>query len=315
MKYFILSEAVVVSVSGTQAERYLQARLTNDMKLLAPRRAILAGVLTPQGRTEALMTALSTAQNSFVLFADGGKPDSILEALKRFVVTERIEFADVSSQFVVLHLIPSREKDDLGALVPAPPVHGEEFSRITAGALEFISRRRSLDWGWDVIVPAAQISTFIERLHEKEAVELSPEQRLLLRLRAGVPLFPVEINSEHIFSESGLSQAISFTKGCYTGQEVIAKIDALGKPPRLLCRVSMPGAIEVSPGTNVTTSAESRPAGEVLSSAIDNECGVTLAYVSLRSSIDCTKEKLLIGSTEATVVVDATAPNRTGLRT
>lgn len=312
MKYFPLQQAVVLSVSGAQAQRYLQVRLTNDMKILSSQRAMQAAALSPQGRTEALFTVLAVAENSFLLFADGGEPQAVLESLKRFVVTERIDFKNDSQEFAVFHILPSHEKEDMGALLPPAPTHAQEFSRITTASALFISRRRSADWGWDVLVSKAHCSAFVDKLRAKEAVQVSEQDQLLLRLRAGIPIFPIEINSEHIFAEAALTQAISFTKGCYTGQEVIAKIDALGKPPRLLTRLKLSTPIGVSPGEPVIGVSEQRPIGEVLSCAVDHENNATWIFASVRSSIDLASTKISIGENEATLVACGPAPAKAG---
>ncbi|MBN8550192.1 MAG: hypothetical protein J0M12_12815 [Deltaproteobacteria bacterium] len=310
MKYFSIPSAVILSASGPHAERYLQIRLTNDLKQLTAQRALQAAALTPQGRTEALFTVFSVAPNSYMLIADGGNPQVVLEGLTRFVVTERIEFRDVSSEYVLIHMIPNREKEDMGAFVPVAPSHGHDFSRVSAGSIQFISRQRSAEQGWDIVVPREQSAAFISRLVEKKAVEISSAEQELLRLRAGIPMFPVEIGPEHIFSESGLTQAISFTKGCYTGQEVIAKIDALGKPPRRLLQLKLAGAKAISQKAPVEAEGETRSAGEILSSAVDQESECTWAFASIRSSIDTTKVAISVEGRSATVGASVAAAAR-----
>lgn len=95
--------------------------------------------------------------------------------------------------------------------------------------------------------------------------ELPFQIQKLLRILAGIPTFPSELNAKTLFSESNLMYAVSFRKGCYVGQEVIEKIDAHGKLTKRLARVVLSGPIELNEGEIIFNNAEK--VGKVYSSA------------------------------------------------
>lgn len=105
------------------------------------------------------------------------------------------------------------------------------------------------------------------------------------RIESGQPRFGIDLTEDNIPLESGLkNRAISFTKGCYIGQEVICRIDSMGSPKRLLCRLDLEGDAAPEPG--VELSREGKVVGWVTSSVLSQRLGhaVALGYVKKRSN-------------------------------
>lgn len=246
---------------------------------------MLAAALTPQGKTEGLFSVIHRAPGSYLLIADGGEPQAVLAAFKRYLVADRVDVVDRSPEWEVLHLLP--ESVEECAILPAQRVG--MFAGVCAAA-----RRRAPQQGFDLVGSREQLAAAISG-----GVELTEANALLLRLRAGVPSFPEELNSETLFSESGLSEAVSFSKGCYVGQEVVEKIDSHGKTARVLRRLSIASNETIASGA-IVSSVDGERVGEVLTAVFDPESGRWLAFCTLKNR---PHDALRVAETAAAVIV------------
>ena len=82
---------IILELSGKDSLRYLNARLSNDLKNIVPGRALRAAALTPHGKTEGLYLVLQLAEQRYLLICDGGSKEEVIAALKRYMVADRIE--------------------------------------------------------------------------------------------------------------------------------------------------------------------------------------------------------------------------------
>ena len=95
--YYLYPEAIIIKVSGKDAGRYLQARLSNDINKLSEGESCLAACLTPQGKTEALFTVYKAAEE-YLLFCSGGDPETVKAGLARFIVADRVDLEFLSPE-------------------------------------------------------------------------------------------------------------------------------------------------------------------------------------------------------------------------
>jgi folate-binding protein YgfZ len=122
-------------------------------------------------------------------------------------------------------------------------------------------------------------------LREYAFSEVSSEHQTLLRIKAGIPNYPFELNEQALFSEASLSTAVSFKKGCYVGQEVVEKVAALGRLPKKLFRLRAKGAIQLS-STEAEASVydlEGAPIGKLTSYAYESDTDTTFAFATLKN--------------------------------
>ncbi len=283
MKFFRLPNAIILEVQGPHASRYLQARLTNDMRMLSSTRALVAAALTPQGKTEGVFTVLFERENHFLLVADGGSAVEVIQGLKRFLVTERVEVIDRSAELCILHYFDLQRDVDLSlGTLPSSDEGSPLLDVKKLGAAHLVRKKRGESSGWDLLLPLGLQRQVLSELSQYSALELDPGAITLFRLRGGVPQFPDEMNSEHLFVSAGLPDAISYTKGCYTGQEVVAKIDAMGKAPRVLRLLSVAGGAPM-PKAEIIEARQGKVVGTVLTCTFDSARNCTLCFADLRN--------------------------------
>ena len=198
MSYFEITTAIILEISGRDAARYLNARLTNDLRSLAENAGCYAAALTPLGKTEGFFQVIKQA-SSYLLICDGGIKAEVINALMRYKVADQVLLADRSDELMLLHAIAL--KPELAPLLSLPA-------------------RRGHTSGFDILLKRAKLSPTIS----SAAAETQ-------RIVAGIPAFPKEINSEFLFLECNLQDAISHSKGCYVGQEVVERAESQGRLP------------------------------------------------------------------------------------
>ena len=251
----VLDRDVVVA-SGQDTVTYLQGQLSQDVAALAVGASAPSLLLTPQGHLVALLRVLRTAQDSFVLDTDAGAGEAVLARLQRFRMRTKTEFFLVDWTCVAVR--------GEGAELPELP---ELPGRIWAVEPETPGVS-----GYDLLGPGAALPAGVTRGE--------PEDYEALRIERGVPRMGAELTERTIPAEAGVvDRTASFTKGCYTGQELVARIDSRGgNVPRRLRGVVVEGD-EVPPAGAVVLVGDAE-IGAVTSSAWSGAlaAAVALAY-------------------------------------
>ena len=243
----------VVRVSGPDAERYLQGQLSQDVVALAPGAWAWALVLAPQGKLDALVRVYRTGKDEFVLDTDAGMGAPLATRLLRFRLRTKADVEQLDWRVVAV-------RGPGAVLAPATTAPAEDVLAVPFqwGGLN----------GYDLLGPAP--------VAPPGAVVVSEEAYEAARIEAGFPKHGSELDERTIPAEAGLVQAsVSFTKGCYTGQELVARIDSRGSNvPRhlrglLLSGPAAPGrplyrrpAAGHGPAAGEDQAAEEGPAGE-----------------------------------------------------
>ena len=227
-------------VSGPEAGDYLQGQLTNDVEALAPGDGQYAALLDRKGHMQADMRVLRPGESPD-LWLDL-EPEGLQAArrhLQMYKVGREVEVADATGERTVLSLIGPRAVEIAGTA--ALPENACEAA-VVAGA-ECVAV--GTDEGIDLFVAAAERDRVRDGLLAAGAAEVSPAAVEILRIEAGRPRFGAEMRSETMPAEAGIVEdAVSFTKGCYIGQETVARLHYKGKPNRHLrgLRLSAPAA-------------------------------------------------------------------------
>ncbi len=227
-----------IVLRGADRASYLQGLLTNDITALAPGEGCYSAWLTPQGRLSADMAVVDLG-DELLLDVGAGVTAMLLERLREFVFTEDVTVQDRTAAWAAL-AVHGPEAARIVADLVRPVENGAPLGADALGRLPEYHQRpgrfgdapvaavRSDEIGevGFVLYADAEASRPLARaLAGTGAAELDAETFALLRLEAGRPAFPADMNESTIPLEAGIeSRAISQTKGCYVGQEVIVRI-------------------------------------------------------------------------------------------
>lgn len=278
MDYFNFLSPIILRVTGKDSQRYLHARLTNDIKGLRHNQSCQAAALSPQGRTLALFTVHKLADDNYILSCDGGDRQKVIQALKQFIVADRVAVEELSHG--QLHVF--------GKIAADP---SEEFLAI--------QKARGQLAGTDVLYPFDKFQNVLNLIETPQ--EIFSAEFHFRRILAGKPSFPEELNEDILFPESNLLEAVSFSKGCYAGQEVVEMVAARGKPPRILIRLLLKG--KLPPNASIVRDPSSgKDIGDILSSSHSISRDETAVYARVINREFTENEVLVIDQAQATVV-------------
>ncbi len=278
-----------IVVSGADRGTYLQGLLTNDVAALKPGQGCYSAYLTPQGRMIADMH-LYELGDVILMTTTRDVKDTVLFKLDQFVFAEDVQLGDVSATFAQFAIVGPRAAQVVAALVPsvtedalrALPDHGNTRTEFRAAPAIVTRTTDAGEPGYDVYVEAAHADVLKSALLSSGVPLLDAAVADAIRIEAGVPAFHRDMDEETIPLEAGIeSRAISFTKGCYVGQEVIVRVlhRGHGRVARKLVGLSIEGA--AVPASGATVAAAAREVGHVTSAtwspALDR--AIALGYV------------------------------------
>jgi tRNA-modifying protein YgfZ len=216
-------------VSGPEAAEYLQGQLTNDVEGLAPGEGRYAALLDRKGHVQADMRVLRLPPEEIWLDTEPGALELARRHLQTYKVGRDVAVADLSAERALLSLIGPRSADVAGTA--ALPEHACEEVRVGGVECVAIGTRDGLD----LIAAATEAEPLRGALLETGAVEVGPPAAEILRIESGIPRFGAEMSEATMPAEAGIvERAVDFTKGCYIGQEPVARLHYKGRPNRCL---------------------------------------------------------------------------------
>jgi folate-binding protein YgfZ len=224
-------------VKGAEAGEYLQGQLTNDVEALKPGEGCYAALLDRKGHMQADMRVLRIAEEEIWIDTEPVALEATRRHLQTYKVGRDVEVEDVTEERALLSLVGPRSAEVAGS----PPLPEHACERHAVGGVECLAAGTA--WGIDLIAAAADGERLRNALLAVGAAEASPEALEILRIETGTPRFGAEMDSSTMPAEAGIVEsAVDFEKGCYIGQETVARLHYKGKPNRHLrgLRLSAP---------------------------------------------------------------------------
>jgi folate-binding protein YgfZ len=281
-----LSHRGKIVITGPDRVRFLNGQVTNDVKKLVVGQGCYACALDYKGSLVGDMKIFAL-DNALLIDTSEVCTQRLFEHLQRFAISDEVEIIDQTEQLVHLGLHGPRSATLLARL------GGSDWSSLgeyrhceieLAGTRTRVIRQDYTgEMGFDLIVPAKEAATLWNLLlvdEPSQGLECFGTKTLnVLRLEAGIPVFGVDMTEEHLALEANLISSISTTKGCYAGQEVVARIINRGHVNRLLVGLRLEGP-EVPPCGQKIFKGD-KVTGEITSAAFSPFLGraIALGYV------------------------------------
>jgi folate-binding protein YgfZ len=275
----------VLAARGPDAEGYLQGQLSQDVAALAVGASADSLLLEPDGKLSALLRVTRTDGQGFVLDVDRGYGDAVLARLRRFLLRSKVELEALAWRDLSLR--------------------GAGVHEAAAGLLTVLAERGVLalpfEWnGWtgvDLLGPSDVVLGPDDAALPAGVTACGAEAVEACRIVSGVPAMGTELTNKTIAAEAGLvERTVSFTKGCYTGQELVARLDSRGSnvARRLVGVVAPDGAPALARGMTLHAGdaplgdapAEDKVAGSITSAAWSAELGAWVALGYLHRSVE-----------------------------
>jgi len=274
-----------IAVTGADRGSYLQGLLTNDVASLKAGQGCYTAYLTAQGRMIADAYVYELGDLMLLSVAREVK-DAVLAKFDQFIFSEDVQLGDVTGTFAQIAVVGRKATAAVAAVVSAPESslqalveHGNIRTTTAAGTPAIVTRITDAGAdGYDVYVERAHVDAVLAALIGTGARSLDAAAAEALRIEAGIPVFGKDMDGETIPLEAGIeSRAISFTKGCYVGQEVIIRVmhRGHGRVARRLVGLRIAGSSVPPAGAEIRSG--DREIGRVTSAAFSPSLGAPLA--------------------------------------
>jgi tRNA-modifying protein YgfZ len=289
------SDRARIEVTGSEAAEFLQGQVTNDVESVGPGLGCYAALLDRKGKIRADMRVLRVADDKFLIDTEPSSGELILKHLGMYKVGRDVEVAPGPEGRVLLSLIGPLTPRLLGD-GPLGPEHSNRTVFVGGVSCTAITT----DLGADLLAPAEGADAVRDWLTSNGAEPIDEAAAEIVRVEAGRPRVGHEIVEGTMPQEAGINErAVSFSKGCYIGQETVARLHYKGKPNRHLRRLEPTDP--VASGDPVV-SAEGKEVGTVGTAVISPARG-PLALAILRREAE-PGDEVSIGD-RATAVVEA----------
>jgi tRNA-modifying protein YgfZ len=259
------SERGKLALQGADVKSFLHGQVTNDVEALAPESGCYAAFLTPKGKMLGDLRILAT-DDELLLDTERVALQELFNMIRRFSIGYDVQLHKRTLERGLVSLIGPGADSIAGAEKLAAVEHAHvvcEVDGIDARAIR-------TDLGIDLLCDAGDTAGLITALRRRGAAEVSEETAECLRVEHGRPRYGVDLDDTVIPQEAGLNaRAVSFTKGCYVGQETVARLYYRGKPNRHLRGLRL--SARAATGAEITF--EGRLVGRVSSVADSPELG------------------------------------------
>jgi aminomethyltransferase len=281
-----LSYCGVIRVGGQEAPQFLNGLVTNDVKALQEGQGMRAAFLTGHGKVRALCRILKR-QDSYLIINDPQTHEKIYKYVFPFSYAGDFKVEDVSEQFRTLSLQGPNAaavfKEISFEPVPALAENHWVETLIAGHSAVVVRASHTGEAGFDILVPEAGLRDVWDFIRLKgEFHGLAPvglEALNALRIEAGIPVYGVDVDESNMMLELGMADAVSFTKGCYTGQEAVAMATYRGHISKKLSGLLLEG--ERVPAAGAKVVKDGKEIGQVTSASRSVSVGgvIALAYI------------------------------------
>jgi folate-binding protein YgfZ len=285
-------------ISGSEAVMFLNGLITNDMKALAVNTWMPAAFANVQGRLLAVVRVIHR-QDGFLIDTEDVTHDTVLKTLERFTLAGDFHVTDLTNETVSL----SVQGKSAGSIIKTVfSDHSAVERREVAMAklanghqVTIIRATHTAEDGFDLFVDMNDARELRESLMKAGAQDVSSETLETLRIEAGIPRYGIDMDETTVVTEANLDEAVSFSKGCYLGQEIIVRIKHRGHVAKKLTGLIL-GEVELEPGAKVL-SADDKEIGRVTSATFSPQLDriVALGYLKYDYLAPGTKVEVFAG--------------------
>ncbi|HEX5602901.1 MAG TPA: glycine cleavage T C-terminal barrel domain-containing protein, partial [Pyrinomonadaceae bacterium] len=243
---------------------------------------------TVQGRLIGAVRVIRGSEAEFLIDTELASHEAVLKAISRFTLAGDFKVSDVTSETALLTVQGQGAGEILQKVFDVPvselPENGVVQTNVT-----IIRATHTGEDGFDVIVDAARKAELQQALESAGAQPIGADTFEILRVEAGIARFGQDMDETNVVPETNLDDAVSYTKGCYVGQEIIVRIKHRGHPAKKLTRLRFETDQQIEPGA-VILSTENQEIGRVTSAVVSPRQGsIGLGYVRYEFIADGTR--------------------------
>ena len=252
-----------IAVRGRDRVRLLHNITSNEVKKMMPGAGCYAFLLNPQGRIQADLNLLSFADH-FLIDTEPDLREKVQQLICRYIISDQVELEDVTSQSAAIGV-----EGPLAESLPLPDGCTRAPFSLTGQP------------GYRIYCAAAEMAGIARQLEAAGARAATAEDARVVRIENGKPRYGEDIRETTLPQETQQMHAVSFTKGCYLGQEIVERIRTQGHVNKKLVRLEIDGLEPVAPGAKLVVDGQE---AEITSSVYSPHFGKTIALGYVRGA-------------------------------
>jgi folate-binding protein YgfZ len=268
-----------ILISGSEAVMFLNGLITNDMKTLEPNTWMPAVFPNVQGRLLAAVRVIHR-DDGFLIDTENATRDTVVKLLERFTLAGDFRLADRTQDTALISIQGAKAAETMAV------IFGETLANLgrdaVAGAdwqgkqITVIRATHTAEDGFDLFVNATQAEIIRDAFIKAGAQPIGNDTSETLRLEAGIARYGIDVDETNVVTETNLDDAVSFTKGCYIGQEIIARIKYRGHVAKKLAGLILEGEASLENGAKIF-SVDDKEIGRVTSAGFSPRLNRTIA--------------------------------------
>jgi folate-binding protein YgfZ len=275
-------DATLLSFTGRDRVRWLNGMVSNNIRNLAAGHGVYAFVLNAQGHIQGDLYAFNRGE-SLVLQIERAQADKLLQIFRRYIIMDQVEIQDLSGEFAVIGLAGPKS----AAVVRGLGLNSGDLATLQFAESQWNGAQITLLQcdnqcvpSYELWVPKEHADSLWDSALKGGAEEVGAESLESFRIACGIPKIGQDIRERDLPQETSQERALSFTKGCYIGQEIVERIRSRGAVHRTLTGFEVDGS-QPTAGTKIQ--AEGKDVGEITSVATipahDGEKVIALGYL------------------------------------
>ncbi|HEV2833921.1 MAG TPA: glycine cleavage T C-terminal barrel domain-containing protein [Pyrinomonadaceae bacterium] len=280
-----LSDRGRISVSGSEAVMFLNGLITNDLKTLDENHWMPAAFPNVQGRLLAAVRVIRRA-NDILLDTEAATREKVIKIIERFTMAGDFKVTDLTDATAMIS-VQGRRASELR----------EQISR---EEVTIVPATHTAEDGFDLIIDGKEKSSVWRSLVDAGATPVSERVEEILRIEAGIARYGLDMDETNVVTETNLDDAVSYTKGCYLGQEIIVRIKHRGHVAKKLTGLRFETEQKVEPGA-VIKSADAKEIGRVTSATFSPTLQATIALAYVRYEHQAPGTRVVVENAPAVV--------------
>ena len=267
----------VLHITGSDRLDLLHRLTTNDLLSLKPGQWRETVLTNSKGRIIDLLSVYCFEDHLLTICSNGNQ-STVLAHLEKYTITEDFHVEDATNKYSIVEVFPSPGKTKTGILASdlLTNIQSLNFSTLYTGTGSvFVGKNNNLDNCYITVYQHINSDGLKEEYRDDGFTEMPQEKYELLRISTRIPKFGKELTNAYNPLDAELERAVSYTKGCYLGQEIIARLHSQKKVQHKLTKMELVGMLELQ--TPLALFTEEKQVGTLTSSAVDKEHGKTVA--------------------------------------
>ena len=306
-----------ICLTGADRVRFLNGQVTNNVKDLRVGQGCQAALVSAKGKLQADLNIVCLPDELLLDF-EPGLTETITQRLEKYIIADDVQIVDAAPHYGLLSVQGPKSETvvvrSLGLFteIPAKPMNAISLKDETLGEIYLLNQPRLLTSGFDLFVPTASLGAVMEKLiaAAREAGGCAAGWRAweAARIEAGIPRFGADMDETNLAPETGLeSRMISYSKGCYIGQEVIARVRTYGQVAKSLRGLRLAADLKTLPAHGDKLFHAGKEAGYITSALASPALGANIALGYVRKEANQIGTKLTLQTPEGESAVEIVA--------